>query len=202
MLFNVIIFIIILVAILYCANVIHKMKNDKKWNDKPIRNFKFKYHGKEFWYSRACTVTLFIFTKNSEGEWCVLANKRGDKVPDFKGCWNIPCGYIDFDESGEEAAQRECYEETNVFIPLENIKFYSAYTNPSANKQNISLHYVSIFNEDLTNTFSLSDEHSEDGEVSEIQWVPISKINEYNWAFGHDILVNRLLLLSKKTNVL
>lgn len=186
------IFIFILIIIIYFAQIIFKQHLNKKWLSKPIKNFKFKHHGKDFWYSRACTVTLFVFTKNSDGEWCVLANKRGDKVPDFKGHWNIPCGYIDFDESGEEAAQRECYEETNVFIPLESIKFYSAYTNPSANKQNISLHYVSIFNEDLTNAFNLSDEHSEDGEVSEIQWIPISKINEYNWAFGHDVLVNRL----------
>lgn len=187
------IFIFILIIIIYFAQIIFKQHLNKKWLSKPIKNFKFKHHGKDFWYSRACTVTLFVFTKNSDGEWCVLANKRGDKVPDFKGRWNIPCGYIDFDESGEEAAQRECYEETNVFIPLESVKFYSAYTNPSANKQNISLHYVSIFNEDLTNAFNLSDEHSEDGEVSEIQWIPISKINEYNWAFGHDVLVNRLL---------
>ena len=186
------IFIFILIIIIYFAQIIFKQHLNKKWLSKPIKNFKFKHHGKDFWYSRACTVTLFVFTKNSNGEWCVLANKRGDKVPDFKGHWNIPCGYIDFDESGEEAAQRECYEETNVFIPLESVKFYSAYTNPSANKQNISLHYVTIFNEDLTNAFNLSDEHSEDGEVSEIQWIPISKINEYNWAFGHDVLVNRL----------
>ena len=191
---NIMIFIVILITVLYCIQNICKYFSDKKWRDKPIRNFKFNYKGKEFWYSRSCAVTLFVITKDSKGEWCILANKRGDNAPDYNGFWNVPCGYVDFDENGEEAAQRECYEETNVFIPLEYIKFNSINTEPSNNKQNISIQYVSIFDDiDLTTSFTLSDRLSEDGEVSEIQWIPISKINEYNWAFEHDILINNLV---------
>lgn len=43
-----------------------------------------------------------------------LANKRGTETPDFQGYWNCPCGYIDFDETEEDAVCREIMEETDM----------------------------------------------------------------------------------------
>lgn len=72
-------------------------------------------NGKEWWISRSIAVTGCIFTFLN-GKWCVLANKRGEGTPDFQGMWNMPCGYLDFDETTAQAVIREVYEETGIKV--------------------------------------------------------------------------------------
>ncbi len=186
----------ILMCFLLIIYFIHKYIVDKKWNDKPLRNFPFIHHGKEYWYSRSVACVLLCFCKNKQGDWCVLANKRGEKTPDYQGYWNIPCGYLDFDESGEECVQRECYEETNVFIPLNKIQNYGVSTDINNNRQNVSIRYFSIIEDTTCETYQLSDKNSEDGEVSDIKWIPINEIDSYKWAFNHDSLIKYFNKLS------
>lgn len=162
-----------------------------RWCKKPLHNFKFSWRGQEFWYSRACAATNFVFCKNTEGNWCVLANKRGRGTPDFQGFWNAMCGYLDFNESGEECAQRETYEETGLFVPIDKITFYNVNTSPSANKQNVTLRYFTILN-GTCEDFSLTTEYSETDEVSEIRWIPIDEVNRHGWAFGHERLIHEI----------
>jgi 8-oxo-dGTP diphosphatase len=57
------------------------------------------------------TVDTVIFTIQGD-DLKVLLVKRG--VEPFKGCWAIPGGFVQLDESLEDAARRELYEETNV----------------------------------------------------------------------------------------
>lgn len=57
------------------------------------------------------TVDTVIFTIQ-ENDLKVLLVKRG--VEPFKGSWAIPGGFVNMDESLEDAARRELYEETNV----------------------------------------------------------------------------------------
>ncbi len=59
----------------------------------------------------AVTVDVVIFTLR-EGDLQVLLVKR--KNPPFEGRWAIPGGYVEVDESLEDAAARELYEETSV----------------------------------------------------------------------------------------
>ena len=159
-----------------------------KWHKKPLRNFPFMYRGKEFWYSRSVAVTHFVFCKNASGNWCVLANKRGNGTPDFQGYWNCPCGYLDFDESAVESAQRETFEETNVYIKKNNINFYAVDTSPRLNKQNVSIHYYSKL-DGRCEDFVLTDESSEKNEIDEIKWIEISEVDNYKWAFNHSQLI-------------
>lgn len=57
------------------------------------------------------TVDTVIFTIQGD-DLKVLLVKRG--VDPFKGSWAIPGGFVQLDESLEDAARRELYEETNV----------------------------------------------------------------------------------------
>ena len=167
---------------------------DYKWRQKPLYNFPIKYRGKLLWYSRSVAVTLFTLCKNKDGKLCILVNRRGTGTPDFQGYWNAPCGYLDFNESGEKAAQRETYEETGIFIDTEKIKLNSVSSEPNENKrQNVTLRYLANIEDKTTDEFKFDTSHSEKNEVSDIKWIPLDEINNYQWAFNHKMLIEELV---------
>lgn len=181
--------LIFLMAIILTIVVIEV--NNKKWQKKPLKNFPFTYRGREFWYSRAVAVVNFVFAQNSNKEWCVLANQRGRGTPDHQNLWNCPCGYLDFDETGEEAAQRETFEETSVFTKLDEINFVDVNTSPSENRQNVSLRYLTVL-KTCCDDIETNASNAEKNEVKNIKWIPITEISNYEWAFDHDNLINQI----------
>lgn len=194
MLFKFLLFIILVGVVAYLC---YTEFRNKKFAKQPLRNFPFIYRGREFWYSRACAVTSFVFCQNKEGKWCVLANKRGSGTPDFQGYWNCPCGYLDFNEDGEGAAIRETFEECGIKIDRSEIHFVGVNSLPTQNKQNVSLRYVTMIN-GIAENFDLNDKASEKNEVKEIKWIPLDEIENYKWAFGHDELVDEMYAYGEK----
>jgi ADP-ribose pyrophosphatase YjhB (NUDIX family) len=170
---------------------IYKWYSDKQWQKKPLRNFPFFHKGKLFWYSRSVATTIGVFCKNKNNEWCVLANQRGQGAPDFKGYWNIVCGYLEHDVTGEENCQKEVFEETGVFVPASSITFNSINTSPSENRQNVGLRYCAVLN-GVCDDYKVTDENSEKDEVADVKWIPIDEIDEYTWAFDHKNLIQSL----------
>lgn len=156
------------------------------------KNFPFVFFGKEFWYSRSVAVVLFVFAFDKNGKKYVLANQRGKGTPDFQLKWNVPCGYLDFNESGEEAALRETFEETNVNVPKEKIEFLTVNTSPDENRQNVSIRYKAILDENIED-IKLSDVNSEKNEINDIKWIPIDEIDNYEWAFKHNEILKTLI---------
>ena len=63
-----------------------------------MKNFPVNVDGKEYWISRSNAVVGIVF-KWENGQYHILANKRGKGCPDYVGKWNIPCGYVDYNES-------------------------------------------------------------------------------------------------------
>lgn len=184
------IYIIIITILLFIITyLISEQYENKKWAKEPLKNFPFKWKGKEYWYSRACAVSLFVFCKNTENKWCVLANKRGKNTPDFKGFWNCICGYLDFNENSIQAAQRECKEETNVFIPSQEIEIIGVDSEPQSNKQNVTIRHCVILEDKTTSDFKLSNKNSEYKEVEDVKWIPLDEIDNYEWAFDHKTLI-------------
>ena len=183
--------ILILLLVLIACLLFYKWYSDREWRKKPLRNFPFFHRGKLFWYSRSVATTIGVFCKNSNNEWCVLANQRGKGAPDFQGLWNITCGYLEHDVTGEENCQKEIYEETGVFVPVELIKFRGVKTDPSENRQNVSLRY-SAFLSGVCEDYETTDAHSEKDEVADIRWIPLSEVDEYSWAFGHEELIGKM----------
>ena len=157
-----------------------------------MNNFPVEYNGKTYWISRNAAVTCFVFAPIGN-TWCVLANKRGENAPDFKGFWNAPCGYLDFDETTEEAAKREVFEETGV--KLDKVKFWTFSDSPKDNKQNITFRYYAI----LPGAPKLDDDSfsrgGEAGEVAEVDWIPLEDVHLYNWAFNHRSLIEHLSVI-------
>jgi len=72
----------------------------------------------------AVTVDMLVFKKAREGLQLLLIQRGHDP---FQGFWAIPGGFMDMDETLEEAAVRELEEETGLQnIALTQLKAYSA----------------------------------------------------------------------------
>lgn len=147
-------------------------------------------NGKEWWISRSIAVTGCIFTFLN-GKWCVLANKRGEGTPDFQGMWNMPCGYLDFNETTAEAVIREVYEETGVKVNPDYLHFWCFNDSPTQNRQNVSFRYYALVDAQPGNISvgTGNDRGGEEDEVEAIGWIPVDTVDNYKWAFGHDEII-------------
>lgn len=138
------------------------------------------------WFSRSMATALFAFCKDADGDWRVLASERGKEAADFRGMWNCPCGYLDYDETTKECAVRECFEETGVQIPIDSLVFINYEDDPvTANRQNVTFRFGAKIEDHITTDFKFSKENNEGAEVGEIKWVKIKDIDNYEWAFNH-----------------
>lgn len=163
-----------------------------------MKNFPVEIKGKTYWISRSVSVTLIVFVI-TETETFLLANKRGPKTPDFQGYWNIPCGYLDYNETAEEAAVRELKEETGIevydcFLSLDGIN-----SSPKENNQNVNIRYVTIGSKELLSKEFVFDPE----EVEKVKWINVNDIDNYNWAFNHleilkNTIYNRNISIKKK----
>lgn len=147
--------------------------------------------GREYWISRSVAVVVAVFTKKS-----VLVVQRGTGTPDpeFVGKYCMPCGYLDFDETCAQAAQRELMEETGLNFPLSDFKLININDNPESDKrQNITFRYVvrtQLTEKELE--LMLTTKNSEKDEVSSIRFINISDIDMYELAFNHNNLIKEL----------
>lgn len=145
------------------------------------------------WFSRSIASALFAYCKDEEGDWCVLASERGAEAADFRGRWNCPCGYLDFNERVDECAQRECFEETGVQIPLSEIHFIGYEDDPiKANRQNVTFRFGAFLEGAVTSDFKFSKEGNEGEEVGDIKWIKVKDIDNYEWAFNHDTRIKEI----------
>lgn len=159
--------------------------------------FKISVKGRTLWESRSVAVNAYIFAYfNSENY--VLVGQRGIGAPDYRGRWNVPSGYMDWNETGSEATNREVWEETG--FDLTKIKKiivsfldqpWFVNTDPNENKQNITLRYGVYFHADTLP--DLTDENSEPNEIGDLKWLKLDDFhnnNSYKWAFTHDEKIN------------
>lgn len=94
-------------------------------------------------YDRPCvTADILIFTMNKEKKLQLLLIQRG-RHP-FKGKWAIPGGFVEMEESLDEAANRELKEETGLDgIYLEQLYTFGA-VNRDARTRVISVAYMAL----------------------------------------------------------
>lgn len=148
-----------------------------------MENFMFEHNGKQYWYSRSMTAVNFVFCRNKNYEWCILANQRGPSAPSCVGLWNVPCGYLDHNESITEAACRETKEETGVKVEEYQLNFWKLKTSPDKGKQNMNCQFYVVL-DGITDLYPVSDQFNEPGETSDIKWIPITEVDKYNFAFN------------------
>ena len=153
--------------------------------------------GRTVWLSRSPAVAVVIVATINFEDPRVLTVIRGSGVNNTgKTC--LPCGYLDWDESGPEGAMRELYEETNINLTemLEVSDSYSLYwgeqwyinTNPAEDDlQNITLYYgVHVNFKSEEELPKLSGENAAPNEVESVFWSPRREVGLYDWAFNHE----------------
>lgn len=165
-----------------------------------MNNFSVKVDGKEYWISRSVAVAVFIFRKVGN-KFQVLLEKRGKGAANNIGKWCCVCGYLDYNETLEEAATRETKEETAFEINKEYLTFIKINSNPSGNRQDVTVHYVYFASED--EDFNLDKaQGGEKDEIETVEWfdigtlydedhikIDIYKMYERDFAFEHDKLI-------------
>lgn len=145
------------------------------------------------WFSRSVATCLFVFCKDKNGSWCVLASERGEEAADFQGYWNCPCGYLDFGETAAACAKRECYEETGVALDASKFRFIGFEDDPvTANRQNVTFRFAYMIHDKKTSDFNFSHANNEGKEVGMIRWIPVENIHQYKWAFGHEKRIDEI----------
>ena len=155
--------------------------------------------GRKIWLSRASAVIVNVWYIGADMKPYILMGKRGKGCPDEVGKWVLPCGYLDHDETLAEAAAREIYEETGLDVAsiIQDDEYYvvkddihiggQPYFVNSAPKgdtrQNVSHYFGFIF---IGDKFpALTNANCEPGEVDDLQWVPLSELDNYTIGFGH-----------------
>ena len=141
------------------------------------------------WFSRSVAVAVFIFVKTKDGKVKVLASERGEEAADFQGMWNVPCGYVDFDETTKEAAARELFEECGIKIDPSSLQLIKVQDSPKENHQNITLRYL-LWTDETIMRQEFSKKLNEGKEVGEIKWLSMDEVKGKAWAFNHDEIIH------------
>lgn len=176
-----------------------------KFNNTPNKLYKTTC-GKDLWHSRSVAVSVVLIHVNyllNKKEIKVLVNKRGVGCLDAPGLWNVVCGYLDWNESANEAAFRELYEECGIdifkidYICLKNnlLAPYCVNSLPSANRQNVTLRYGALITSDKTP--EVNSKNSEKNEIADIKWIDIEELDKYEFAFDHYTVIKEYFELIK-----
>ncbi len=124
----------------------------------------------------AVTVDAVVFRKGVTGDE-VLLIRRGH--PPFEGKWALPGGFVDMDETLEEAVKRELKEETGLELNnLRQVKAYSA-VDRDPRHRTISIAF--------TGWAGNSQNAVAGDDASQAAWFPVNNLPPL--AFDHDEII-------------
>ena len=140
-------------------------------------------HPKTVFSGRFVAVSGFIFAI-VDGKYSILANLRGEGTPDYQGCWNAVCGFLERYENSKEGIAREILEECGFQIDLDDLKIVHVETEPEeCNNGNVTIRHRAFLGKIIPQY--VKKEGGEENEVDSVKWIPIDDISQYKWAFNH-----------------
>lgn len=132
---------------------------------------------------RFCAVSGFVYAIVN-GKYSILANLRGLGTPDYQGCWNAVCGFLERYENSKEGIAREILEECGFQIDTGDLKVIHIETEPEeCNNGNVTIRHRAFLGKIIPHY--VKREGGEENEVDNIKWIPLDEIDNYKWAFNH-----------------
>lgn len=128
-------------------------------------------------YPRAAlTVDAIVFTIENDLKWLLLI-ERGNEP--FKHQWALPGGFIDMNETLEEACKRELHEETGLRV--ESMTQFKAFDKPDRDPRHrtISVVFSAKLNEKAVVTGS--------DDAARAAWYPVDQLPAL--AFDHQQII-------------
>ena len=122
-------------------------------------------------------LTADCMVTNSRGE--VLLVRRGNEP--FKGCWALPGGFMEMEETIEHCAVRELEEETHLKVNEKDIRLIGIYSAPDRDPRGRT----------VTAAFAIriGDETAMAGDdAAEVRWWPLNALPPL--AFDHAQIVS------------
>jgi 8-oxo-dGTP diphosphatase len=117
------------------------------------------------------TVDIIIF--NEDGRIILIKRKNNP----YKNFWAIPGGFVEYGETVENAAIRECKEETNIDVKL--IDICGVYSDPTRDPRGHTVTIAYIGKGKINNMKASSD-------ASEIGIFSYNDVIKMDLAFDHD----------------
>lgn len=152
---------------------------------------------KTIYHSRAVTMDILQFVVQAKSETeatlYVLVSERGSASHDFKGKLNVPCGHLDWNETVEEGATREMFEETGFLNT--DLQILGINSHPNNNRQNVQVALIGVIEVGMGEELP---ELKGNEESVNPRWMKFDDIIEQfqtkgndpeKWAFDHDILI-------------
>jgi len=121
----------------------------------------------------ALTADCLIFGRK-ENVWLVLLIERLHEP--YQGCWALPGGFINMDETLEEGAARELFEETGLQnIPLEQFQAFSR-VDRDPRGRTVSVAFIGFAEIQIVHPRAGDD-------AARVKWFPVSEVPAL--AFDH-----------------
>lgn len=118
---------------------------------------------------------------------CMVVNSRNEILlvcrggEPFKGCWALPGGFMEMDETIEHCAVRELEEETGLKVSEKDIKLIGVYSAPGRDPRGRTV--------TAAYAVSVGDAEAVAGDdAAEVRWWPIGKLPPL--AFDHAQIVS------------
>ena len=146
-------------------------------------DFLCKGKPKTVFSGRFCAVSGFVYAI-VDGKYSILANLRGPGTPDYQGCWNAVCGFLERYENSKEGIAREMLEECGFQIDTDDLKVVHVETEPEeCNNGNVTIRHTAFLGKIIPHY--VKKEGGEENEVDSVKWIPVDEFDNYKWAFNH-----------------
>ena len=127
-------------------------------------------------------LTADCMVTNSKGE--ILLVRRGNDP--FKGCWALPGGFMEMDETIEHCAVRELEEETHLKVSEKDIQLIGIYSAPGRDPRGRTVTAAYALSLSHSAIQSLSAVAGDD--AAEVRWWPLNALPPL--AFDHAQIVS------------
>lgn len=122
----------------------------------------------------AVTADCIVFNKENDKLYVLLIKRKNEP---YKNCWAFPGGFINIDESAEDAAIRELKEETGLEVfKIEQLK---AYSNPDRDPRERIITIAFISQSHVRDVIGSDD-------AQEARWFDVNNLPPL--AFDHELI--------------